>query len=181
MSISSISSSAPVYQPPQQDPVSQNFQQLAQALQSGDLSSAQAAYTTLTQNLPNKTADGASSQNTPFQQGLAALGTALQSGNLSGAQQALQTLQSQMKGAQSSSSQPKSGDRIGLFAHKFGDSFRAVRVLTAGQPHSMNCCATRGVSQLPTRLFFPSTHLRSIAEATQLGFRSREKRIPVRD
>lgn len=99
MSISSISSSAPVYQPPQQDPVSQNFQQLAQALQSGDLSSAQAAYTTLTQNLPNKTADGASSQNTPFQQGLAAIGTALQSGNLSGAQQALQTLQSQMKGA----------------------------------------------------------------------------------
>ena len=99
MSISSISSSTPVYQPPQQNPASQNFQQLAQALQSGDLSSAQAAYTALTQNLPSKSANGASSQNNPFQQGLAAIGTALQSGNLSGAQQALQTLQSQMKGA----------------------------------------------------------------------------------
>ena len=99
MSISSISSNTPVYQPPQQDPANQNFQQLAQALQSGDLSSAQAAYATLTQNLPNKSANGASSQNNPFQQGLAAIGTALQSGNLSGAQQALQTLQSQMKGA----------------------------------------------------------------------------------
>jgi hypothetical protein len=96
MSISSISSTTPAYQPPQQDPIRQRFQQLAQALQSGDLASAQAAYATLT---PNQPAQGAKGASNPFQQGLASIGAALQSGNLTGAQQALQTLQGQMKGA----------------------------------------------------------------------------------
>jgi len=99
MSISSISSTAPSYQPPQQDPVRQSFGQLAQALQSGDLASAQAAYTTLTQNQPAQGASGTSNSSNPLQQGIASIGAALQSGNLAGAQQALQTLQSQMKGA----------------------------------------------------------------------------------
>ena len=99
MSISSVSSATPAYQPPQQDPTRQSFQQLTQALQSGDLASAQAAYTTLIQNQPAQGANGASNSRNPFQQGLASIGTALQSGNLSGAQQALQTLQGQMKGA----------------------------------------------------------------------------------
>jgi hypothetical protein len=99
MSISSISSTTPSYQSPQQDPVRQSFGQLAQALQSGDLASAQAAYTTITQNQPATGTNGTSNSSNPFQQGLAFIGTALQSGNLAGAQQALQTLQGQMKGA----------------------------------------------------------------------------------
>jgi hypothetical protein len=99
MSISSVSSTTPAYQPPQQDPTRQSFQQLTQALQSGDLASAQGAYTTLIQNQPAQGANGASNSSNPFQQGLASIGAALQSGNLSGAQQALQTLQGQMKGA----------------------------------------------------------------------------------
>lgn len=99
MSISSVSSNAPVYQPPQNN-VRQNFQQLSQALQSGDISSAQQAYASLIQALPNQGgngADGKAGQNNPFQQALQSIGSALQSGDIAGAQQALQTLQTQMK------------------------------------------------------------------------------------
>src|SRR5580765_4790505 len=99
MSISSVSASTtPAYQPPQNN-IRQNFQQLAQALQSGDLSNAQAAYASLIQNLPNQTQNGSSNSSNPFQQAIASIGSALQSGDLNGAQQTLQTLQSQMKGA----------------------------------------------------------------------------------
>jgi len=100
MSISSVSATTtPVYQAPPQNGIRQNFQQLAQALQSGDLSNAQAAYASLIQNLPHQNPNGSSTSNNPFQQAIASIGSALQSGDLKGAQQALQTLQSQMKGA----------------------------------------------------------------------------------
>ena len=99
MSISSISNAAPTFQPPPQNNIRQNFQQLSQALQSGDLSGAQQAYATLLQNLPNQGANGSSNSNNPFQQAIASIGSALQSGDVSSAQQALQQLQGQMKGA----------------------------------------------------------------------------------
>src|SRR5690349_11494920 len=102
MSITSVSSNAAAYQPPQQNGMRQNFQQLTQAIQSGDLSSAQTAYASLIQALPNQganAANGAAGQNNPFQQAIQSIGSALQSGNISGAQQALQAFQSQMKGA----------------------------------------------------------------------------------
>jgi hypothetical protein len=69
------------------------FKQLSDALSSGDLAGAQAAYQSLTQNAPggaNKNAD----PNSPF----AALGAALQSGNLQDAQQAFAQLQAAHKG-----------------------------------------------------------------------------------
>ena len=72
----------------------QNFQQLASALQSGNLGQAQSAYSSLTANLPNGGNGSQSNSNSPFAQ----LGQALQSGNLQSAQQAFQTLQSQHSG-----------------------------------------------------------------------------------
>lgn len=64
------------------------FQQLGQDLQVGNLSKAQADFTTLNQNFstPNLL-------NQPVAQSFAALGTALQSGNLAAAQKAYATIQ----------------------------------------------------------------------------------------
>jgi soluble cytochrome b562 len=69
------------------------FQQLTQALQSGNLSAAQSAFTALTKNAP---AAGASSPNgtNPMTADFQALGQALQSGNVSNAQAAFSKLQS---------------------------------------------------------------------------------------
>ena len=93
MDISAVSSSTAAYQPNTQNAQRQNFQQLMQSLQSGDLSGAQAAYATLTQNAP---APGAATNN-PIQQAISTIGSALQSGDLAGAQKAMQSLQQTMK------------------------------------------------------------------------------------
>lgn len=63
----------------------QNFEALAQALQSNDLTGAKQAYSALTQNNPG----GTPPPNSP----LAQIGQALQSNDLSGAQNAFATLQ----------------------------------------------------------------------------------------
>jgi hypothetical protein len=64
------------------------FQQLGQALQSGDLGAAQTAFSLLTQNAPSST-----SQSNPLAQDVSAIGQALQSGDLKGAQTAFAKLQ----------------------------------------------------------------------------------------
>jgi DNA-binding FadR family transcriptional regulator len=99
MSIGAVSSSTSVYQPnSQQNTMQQNFQALVQAIQSGNLSAAQQAYATLTQNAQTQTANGSSNgQINPFQQALASIGSALQSGNISGAQTAMNGLLQSMK------------------------------------------------------------------------------------
>jgi hypothetical protein len=96
MSISPISSSAPVYQPAQQDDTQQAFQQLASAISSGDASAAKQAFDTLAQaqQASGKTPD----PNSPFAKALSQIGSALGSGNISDAQQALNTLQSHGRG-----------------------------------------------------------------------------------
>lgn len=98
MSIGSISSLTYAYPPTsQQNALQQDFQSLSQAIQSGNLSAAQQAYASLTQNMPAQGTSGSSnSQNNPFQQAIASIGSALQSGNISGAQSALQSLQQTM-------------------------------------------------------------------------------------
>jgi type VI protein secretion system component VasK len=66
------------------------FEQLASSLQSGNLSGAQQAYTSLAASFQNSP----SAQTTnPLSADFQALGQALQSGNLSAAQQAFSTLQ----------------------------------------------------------------------------------------
>lgn len=87
------------------------FQQLGQDLQSGNLSSAQSDFATLTQLDPNlsstsstsstaSTASATSSQTSnPIQQAFSQLAKDLQSGNLSAAQQDYSTIQQDMQSA----------------------------------------------------------------------------------
>ncbi len=81
--------------------VRQDFQQLATALQNGDLSQAQSAYSNIQQILGNNGGSSGSSSGTTgssgsstLQNDFAALGQALQSGDLSQAQSAFSQLQS---------------------------------------------------------------------------------------
>ena len=76
--------------PPPIDPMRQAFGQLTSAIQSGDLSAAQNAYTALTQAQPNQGSG-------PFSQALSQIGDALQSGDIGKAQQAMAALQQQMR------------------------------------------------------------------------------------
>jgi hypothetical protein len=92
MAISSISSAS--ISPTQSfnpSAIRQAFSQLGNALQSGDLSAAQSAYTTLSQS-------PAAQGNGPFAQALQQIGQDLQSGDIAGAQKALAALQQQVKG-----------------------------------------------------------------------------------
>jgi len=79
----------------QWSPANNPFQQLSQALSSGNLSAAQQAYTQLQQNAPQ---GSQSSQGNPGQSAFAALGQALQSGNLAGAQSAFAQIQQSGRG-----------------------------------------------------------------------------------
>lgn len=101
MSVAGISSTSVAAQPSLLATFQQrrnDFQQLAQSLQSGDLAGAQAAFTDLT-NLSRNSKAGASSSTSQIGQDFAAIGQALQSGDLAGAQQAFATFQQDVKGA----------------------------------------------------------------------------------
>jgi hypothetical protein len=94
MAVSGISSSSVnAYQPSQQDSFRQQFLQLANSLNSGDLSGAQQAYASLTQT--QQQGNTQIDPNSPFGKALTQIGQALQSGDLSGAQQALSSLKQQ--------------------------------------------------------------------------------------
>ena len=78
----------------------QDFTDLSSALQSGDLSSAQSAFTAFQQDITNmqQTSGGQQSgQNNQLTTDMSSLGSALQSGDLSGAQKAFSTLQQDMQ------------------------------------------------------------------------------------
>jgi DNA-binding FadR family transcriptional regulator len=87
--------------------IKQDFQQLASALQSGDLSGAQSAYANIEQvlgaNSGSSTATTSSSGSSTLQNDFAALGQALQSGDLSTAQSAFSQLQSDVQASRQSS------------------------------------------------------------------------------
>jgi hypothetical protein len=87
VSISPVSSSI---QSSQTDNPWQQFGQLAKAIQSGDSSTAEQAYTAFTQSAAGQAA--ASNPDSPLGQALSQIGQSLQSGDLSGAQQALSSL-----------------------------------------------------------------------------------------
>lgn len=93
MTISAISSASsnPYYS--DQNAARQAFGQLVSALQSGNLSAAQSAYSSFTQN-----AGGQIDPNSPFAQAVSQIGQDLQSGNVGAAQQTLNSLQ-QSRGA----------------------------------------------------------------------------------
>jgi len=78
----------------------QEFAQLGQDLQSGNLSAAQTDFATLTQMGPQSTSSSSSStaaSNSPMAQAFAQLSKDLQSGNLSAAQQDFATIQQDMQ------------------------------------------------------------------------------------
>lgn len=79
----------------QRQTFTQDFQALQRALQSGDAQTAQSAYATLMQNLPNG-GNGSGIRNNPFIAGLKKIGSALQAANLSQAQQVMASLQNHM-------------------------------------------------------------------------------------
>jgi hypothetical protein len=77
-----------------------DFQQLSQALQSGDLAGAQQAFSALAA-LTEAGSRGGSRQNSQLAQDFNAVGQALQTGDLAGAQQAFATLQQDLRAARS--------------------------------------------------------------------------------
>jgi hypothetical protein len=89
MTIAAISS-ASANVPPPVNSFRQSFAQLANALQSGNLTAAQSAYAAFTQTQAGQGSG-------PFAQAISQIGDALQSGDLGKAQQALASLQQQMQ------------------------------------------------------------------------------------
>src|ERR1700758_5068832 len=75
----------------------QEFQQLGQDLQSGNLSAAQTDFTTLQQIGSNSTATSPTASSNPLAQAFNQLGQDLQSGNLSAAQQDFTTIQQDLQ------------------------------------------------------------------------------------
>jgi len=108
MSIDSISPSYSPYQTNEtQNPflqIRKNVEQMGQALNSGDLTAAQTAYSSLRQLLPSSTADqeqtGQQVNQSAFSADFDALGQALQSGDLAKAQEAFARLQQDAQSAQ---------------------------------------------------------------------------------
>lgn len=86
--------------------IQQDFTQLASALQSGDLTDAQSAYSNIQQllggNQNSSSSNTGSNGSNPIQNDFAALGQALQSGDLTQAQSAFSQLQSDVQSAQQS-------------------------------------------------------------------------------
>jgi outer membrane protein assembly factor BamD (BamD/ComL family) len=90
----------------------QEFQQLGQDLQSGNLSAAQADFATLQQLAPTTSASRAQSSS-PIAQEFNRLSQDLQAGNLSAAQQDYATIQQDFQNQAASASPPSSSERWG--------------------------------------------------------------------
>jgi outer membrane protein assembly factor BamD (BamD/ComL family) len=92
----------------------QEFQQLGQDLQSGNLSAAQADFATLQQNAPQNSAIAGGQSTNPISQAFSQLSTDLQSGNLSAAQSDYSTIQQDFQ------NQAAQGPGGGHHHHHFG-------------------------------------------------------------
>jgi hypothetical protein len=87
-----FSSNSQAITSPQQQ-FQKEFQQLGQAVQSGNLSAAQSDFATLQQNSPSASATASTSSSNPIAQAFTQLGKDLQSGNISAAQQDFTNIQ----------------------------------------------------------------------------------------
>jgi len=92
----------------------QEFQQLGQDLQSGNLSAAQSDFATLQQLAPQNNSSSSPQSNNPVAQAFNQLSQDLQAGNLSGAQQDYSTIQQDF--------QNKAGQKRGHHHHGGGGS-----------------------------------------------------------
>ena len=77
--------------------IQQEFQQLGEDLQSGNLSAAQSDFTTLQQLVPQSNTTSSTQSSNPLAQAFNQLGQDLQSGNLSAAQQDYANIQQDMQ------------------------------------------------------------------------------------
>ena len=134
--------------------IQQQFKQLGQDLQSGNLKQAQSDFTALQQNLPSQaqnTLNTAQSSN-PLTQEIAKLGTDLQSGNLTGAQGDFATLQQDVQqqqgagqvphhhhhhgGGGSQTSQPDSQSSVASLFSELGQALQSGNLSTAQQTYA---------------------------------------------
>ncbi len=119
MAISGVCSNANAYQPNVQSNFKQrqqDFQNLASALQSGDLTGAQNAFAALQklqQGRQTQSGPQGDSSTNPIRTDITALGKALQSGNISDAQTAFATLQKDFQSLQ----QGQGGQPVGGHHH----------------------------------------------------------------
>ena len=122
----------------------QEFQQLGQDLQSGNLSAAQSDFATLTQMVPPAAESGTSAVNSnPIEQAFTQLGQDLQSGNLTAAQKDYATIQQDM---QSSAVQgfhhhhhrgaAQGNDQVSQLFQQLGQALQSGDLATAQQAYS---------------------------------------------
>jgi hypothetical protein len=112
MSISALSSNLVNDLSQQQNPfrqIRQDFNQLASALQSGDLSGAQSAFSSLQQLLQGRQSNASSNGPSTIQTDFASLGQALQSGDLNQAQNVFSQLQKDLQAARQAPAAPPAG------------------------------------------------------------------------
>jgi len=107
----------------------QEFQQLGQDLQSGNLSAAQSDFVTL-QSIAPQSASSSSQTGSPIQREFSALSQDLQSGNLSAAQQAYAKIQQSFQSQSSQSQQePKVGGEHHHHHHGGGESSEVSQLM----------------------------------------------------
>jgi len=132
MSISGISSSTNAYKNQLQQ-MRTDFSTLQASLSSGNLSTAQQAYVTLTQDLQNtqQTQGGQVGGTGQLSKDLAAVGSALQSGDLTSAQSAFATLTQDLQSAQQAQAGQQTHKGHGHHHHHHGSSSQVTTDLAA--------------------------------------------------
>jgi hypothetical protein len=133
MSISGISSSTNAYKNQLQQ-MRTDFTTLQASLSSGNLSTAQQAYVTLTQDLQNtqQTQSGQQAGGTSLvSKDLEAVGRALQSGDLTGAKTAFSTLTQDLQNAQQTQASQQTYKGHGHHHHHHGGSSQVTTDLAA--------------------------------------------------
>jgi soluble cytochrome b562 len=126
----------------------QEFQQLGQNLQSGNLSAAQSDYATLEQLMPQNNSTSSTQSSNSFTQAFNQLATDLQAGNLSAAQQDFSTIQQdfqnqrpQMQGARTHGHHHHGGEESGMnqinqLLDQLGQALQSGNLSTAEQVFS---------------------------------------------
>jgi hypothetical protein len=128
--------------------IQQQFQQLGQDLQSGDLSAAQSDFAALEQLMPQNSSTSSAQSNNPIAQAFSQLSQDLQAGNLSAAQQDYSTIQqdfqnqrAQMQGARMHGHHHRGGESSGTseisqLLDQLGQALQSGNLTTAQQVFS---------------------------------------------
>jgi hypothetical protein len=182
MSVSGVSSTDSLYQINQQNgwqQVMNDFSQVGQSLQSGDLAGAQKAFATLQEDMQN-VGQSQSGQSSQQQSALEQLGQALQSGDLAGAQQAFAALKTSHHhhhhsgGAQGTSGDSGGSSTIGndlntlATALQSGDLTGAQKAFATLQQDMQNTGQTQSAQQT-SQTSQQNNDFNTLAKALQSG------------